>query len=312
MYLFPNVNMQDLNLDWILNQIKNMASSIAEQEQNNQEALNLSQYQSQVVESLLGYFPDDSYTITWEDGRISSITFLRDLGDDVDAFCSNWLEDNASAITTALENANTAVTRANNAAEVAEDAVDVFKDMVADEYDSTKTYNPGDYAIVEMPVLPDTITYILYRCVTQTTGTFEIDDWVQVAIANDVADLKSTINLKFDDNILAGATWTQGTWSSFGDFSNTNTASSVSRISTQIELSNPVNIINFVPTAGAKFRVGLFNESGTNLLAMSTFNDVERRCSYNNIKYIRITLGLTNDGHISEYNDVVYAFASDY
>lgn len=204
MYNFPNYNMQDLNLDWILQQIKNMASAIEEQttnlenslatqEQNNQEALNLSQYQSQVVASLLEYFPDDSYDIVWEDGRIVSITFLRDLGDDVDNYCDAWLTENASAITTALTNAQNAVTAAENAAEIAESAVDVFENMVADEYDSTKTYNPGDYAIVEVPDPPDGVTHILYRCIAQTTGSFEIDDWVQVAIANDVTNLKRAV-----------------------------------------------------------------------------------------------------------------------
>lgn len=205
MYVFPNFNMQDLNLDWILQQIKNMASAIEEQttnletslatqEQNNQEALNLSQYQSQVVASLLGYFPEDSYDIVWEDNRIVSITFLRDLGDDVDNYCDAWLTENADAISTALENAQAAVTAAGNAAEIAESAVDVFENMVADEYDSTKTYNPGDYSIVEVPDPPDGVTHILYRCITQTTGSFEIDDWAQVAIANDVSNLKNIVN----------------------------------------------------------------------------------------------------------------------
>ena len=132
-----------------------------------------------------------------------------------------------------------------------------------------------------------------------------------LSVEGRAADAKA-VGVFCDNNLLSGATWFQGTWSSFGDLSNINTESSVLRISTQIELTTPVNLINFVPITGAKFRVGLFDTNGTKLLAMSSFYDTKKRYEYKNIKYIRITLGLVGDGHISEYNGIVRTFSSDY
>lgn len=118
MYLFPNVNMQDLNLDWILNQIKEMAASISDQAGKNAQALALTVEQSTLMKGFLGYFPAGTFSWTEdENGIITSITVLKQINDVIIPVCNAWLND--QGIQGVIDEARTQADRASAAAEEA-------------------------------------------------------------------------------------------------------------------------------------------------------------------------------------------------
>ena len=116
MYLFPNVNMQDLNLDWILNQIKEMAASISEQAGKNAQALALTVEQSTLMQGFLSYFPEGTFSWTVDEHNIiTSITVNTPINDVIDDVCDAWLEVQGQSIQAALDRVDDAVGAAEEA-----------------------------------------------------------------------------------------------------------------------------------------------------------------------------------------------------
>ena len=132
MYLFPNVNMQDLNLDWILNQIKEMAASISDQAGKNAQALALTVEQSTLMKGFLGYFPTGTFSWTEDEhGIITSITVLKPINEVIDDVCDAWLAVQGQSIQDALNDVNKAKDRAIEASERAEEASSMYTSIKA-------------------------------------------------------------------------------------------------------------------------------------------------------------------------------------
>ena len=67
-------------------------------------------------------------------------------------------------------------------------AIEATQDMISDAYDSTHTYNVGDYCIHEN---------VLYKCNTaSTTGTWDSSKWDAVAVAEEIQKNSKNIELK--------------------------------------------------------------------------------------------------------------------
>ena len=116
MYVFPNFNMQDLNLDWILQQIKNMATELVNQNVNNEKALSLSLEQSNVLAEFLTFFPEGSYSVVYEDGRITHISFRENMSDEIENICNAWLGTQQETMQEVINAATEATTAAETAA----------------------------------------------------------------------------------------------------------------------------------------------------------------------------------------------------
>lgn len=66
------------------------------------------------------------------------------------------------------------------------EAIEATQDMISDAYDSTHTYNVGDYCIHEN---------VLYRCNTaSTTGTWDSSKWDALTVTGDITKLLSMFN----------------------------------------------------------------------------------------------------------------------
>jgi hypothetical protein len=72
-------------------------------------------------------------------------------------------------------------------------AQDVYERLIAmcfDEYDSTKTYNKGDFVVYEDP----SDTFKLYKCIADsTTGTWDSEDWELATFQDLVDDIESAV-----------------------------------------------------------------------------------------------------------------------
>lgn len=67
-----------------------------------------------------------------------------------------------------------------------EEKVSDTQDMISDAYDSTHTYNVGDYCIYED---------VLYKCNTaSTTGTWDSSKWDAVTVAHEVGGLSERVS----------------------------------------------------------------------------------------------------------------------
>lgn len=67
--------------------------------------------------------------------------------------------------------------------------IEKVEDMISDAYDSTHTYNVGDYCIYENA---------LYKCNTaSTTGTWDSSKWDAVTVAHEVKELTDGLKWKY-------------------------------------------------------------------------------------------------------------------
>ena len=85
---------------------------------------------------------------------------------------------------------------------------DEIKDMLGREYDSTATYNPGDYVINIVASGTDTYTFHLYRCIQTATGQDPSNNssyWVEVNLSDEVSGLKSDLT-SLTNNMYASNT----------------------------------------------------------------------------------------------------------
>ena len=90
--------------------------------------------------------------------------------------------------------------------EVYED-INAVKDMISDEYDTTATYNAGDYCIHENA---------LYKCTATTTGLWDNSKWVLTSAGDEIKANTSAIEaltktvVKYMDTepiLMSGLTW---------------------------------------------------------------------------------------------------------
>lgn len=66
-----------------------------------------------------------------------------------------------------------------------EEKLSATQDMITDAYDSTHTYNGGDYCIYEN---------VLYKCNTaSTTGDWDLSKWDSVTVAHEVGELTEKV-----------------------------------------------------------------------------------------------------------------------
>lgn len=100
-------------------------------------------------------------------------------------FCihENALYKCTATATGLWDNSKWVLTSASDETKTNAAAIDATQDMIGDVYDSTHTYNVGDYCIHENA---------LYKCKTaSTTGTWDPSKWDSITVANEILALKS-------------------------------------------------------------------------------------------------------------------------
>lgn len=180
--------------------------------------------------------------------------------------------------------------------EVYED-INAVKDMIADEYDTTATYNAGDFCIHENT---------LYKCTATTTGLWDSSKWVLTSAGDEIkantSAIEAIVNEYSAKNILkypyTDSTNTQGgiTFTDNGDGTVNVSGSETTGSNVYFALENNISVTlgtkvsDIFPTAG-KYTISCENADGTNIFMAVYIADVG---SYDHISANGTDIEITN------------------